>query len=95
MVRPPYQLAVRLCGIAAEMWPQIDAAYYQVELLTLRPHRILNLVYAWCLERIDPEGLDSWLDEMRDLLPWQSADSEAGAMLESESFFAMQGTGGE
>lgn len=94
MVRPPYPVAVRLCTIAAERWAEIDAAYYQMTLLRERPHRFLNMVYAWAIERVDPDKLDEWLAELADLLPWQDADSEAAAELESASFFEMQGKGG-
>lgn len=52
------------------------------------------MIYAWCLERIDPEHLDEWKTELVDLLPWQSVKSQAAVDLESESFFAMQNAGG-
>lgn len=94
MVRPPYAAAVRLCVIAAERWPEIDAAYYQIDLLRLRPHRFLNMVYAWCIERVEHDKLDDWKMELVDLLPWQDSSSAAAADLESESFLAMQAKGG-
>jgi hypothetical protein len=64
------------------------------DLLRLRPHKFLSLVYAWAIERVDPDKLDDWLLELNDLLPWQDAQSQAAADLESASFFAMQGKGG-
>lgn len=93
MVRPPYPVAVRLCQILADRWPEIDAAYYQINMLRQKPHRIANLVYAWCIERVDPEKLDDWKSELMDLLPWQDVQSEAATQLESDSFFAMQSKG--
>ena len=92
--RPPYPAIVRLCLIAAERWAEIDAAYYQTNLLRLRPHRFLNLVYTWCVERLEPDKLDDWHAELVDLLPWQDSNSEAAINLESESFLAMQAKGG-
>lgn len=89
MVRPPYQVAVRLCGLAADRWPQIDAAYYQINLLRLKPHRFANLVYAWAVERVAHDDLADWENDLIELLPWQDADSEAGAELESDSFMSM------
>lgn len=58
------------------------------------PHRYLNMVYSWCIERIPAEKLDDWLVELADLLPWQDVDSEAAVNLESESFLAMAAKGG-
>jgi len=58
------------------------------------PHRYLNMVYSWCVERVASDKLDDWLTELNDLLPWQDIDSEAAVNLESESFFAAQAKGG-
>ena len=93
MVRPPYPAAVRLCCIAAERWPELDAFYHAspTPLLRLRPHRYLNFVYAWAIERVPYDKLDDWKAELVDLLPWQDASSAAAEELESASFFAMQG----
>lgn len=57
------------------------------------PHEYLNMVYAWCIERVDPEGLDDWITELGDLLPWQDTNSEAAVDLESASFMNMMGKG--
>lgn len=89
MVRPPYQVAIRLCDIAVARWAELDAAYYQVDLLSLRPYRLLNLVYTWCIERVPQDRLESWLEELHDLLPWQDSDSAAAEQVESESFMNM------
>lgn len=94
MVRHPYPVVVRLCAIAAERWREIAAAYYQTNLVRERPHQFLNLVYSWCIERIEHDKLDDWLNELHDLLPWQDSTSEAAVNLESESFLAMQAKGG-
>lgn len=95
MVRSPYQVAVRLCGLAADRWPELDAAYYAINppLLRQRPHRFANLVYAWCIERVAPDKLDDWMAELEDLLPWQDSTSEAAVNAESESFMAMMAKG--
>ncbi len=94
MVRPPYPAVVRLCALASDRWAELDAAYYQTNLLRLRPHRFTNLVYAWAIERVKSDELDDWKNELLDLLPWQDVDSEAAVNLESESFLAMQAKGG-
>ena len=93
MVRPPYPAVVRLCAIASERWPEIDAAYYQIDLLRLKPHRFLNLVYAWCVERVKHGEFEKWEQELYDLLPWQDSTSEAAVNAESESFMAMMAKG--
>jgi hypothetical protein len=73
----------------------LDAAYFQIDLVRQRPHRFANLVYAWCVERVDPERLEEWQLELADLLPWQEdAESAAAAAAESDSFLAMQARGG-
>lgn len=93
MVCPPYQSALRLCVIAAERWAEVEAEYYQINLLRQKPHRFANLVYAWAVSRIDPEKLDEFHEELVDLLPWQDVESEAAEQLESNSFFDMQAKG--
>lgn len=94
MVRPPYPAVVRLCTLAAERWALIDAAYYQTNLLRLPPHRFLNMVYAWAVERVDPEKYDEWELELVDLLPWQDSQSAAAEELESKSFMGLMALGG-
>lgn len=94
MVRHPYPAAVRLCVIAADRWPELVSAYYQIDLVRQRPHRFASLVYGWCVERVEEGKLDDWKAELVDLLPWQDTASEAAIELESQSFFAMQGKGG-
>jgi hypothetical protein len=39
------------------------------------------------------ESLDEWLDELNELLPWQSSDSDDAAELEAQSFYAMEAKG--
>ena len=58
------------------------------------PHRYLNMVYAWAIERVKHDELDDWLNELYDLLPWQDTDSETAVNLESDSFLAMAAKGG-
>lgn len=95
MVRHPYPRAVRLCTIASERWPEISAAYYQIDNLFRVPRwKFLSLVYAWCIERVEHDKLDEWITDLDDLLPWQDSTSAAATNLESESFFAMQSRNG-
>ena len=65
-----------------------------INLLRQKPHRFANLVYTWCLERVDPDKLDEWKAELVELLPWQNGDSEAAIARESESFYALMAAGG-
>jgi hypothetical protein len=53
------------------------------------------LVYAWALERVPPEKIDEWKRELDDLLPWQTASTEAAAQVESDSFMALLAQQGE
>ena len=75
--------------ILSERWPEIDAAYYPANILRERPHRLLNLVYTWCLERLEHDKIEEWEQDLHELLPWQDATSEAAAQMESDSFRAM------
>lgn len=93
MVRHPYQRAVRLCVLASDRWSEIDAAYYQINLMRQPPWRIVSLVNAWALPRIEHGKLSEWEAELLELLPWQDTDSQAAIDLESESFFNMQARG--
>lgn len=91
MVRPPYPVVVRLCVYASERWAEIDAEYHAlpIPLLRQKPHRFANLIYAWCIERVQHDKIDEWLQELEELLPWQDASSEAAIDAESASFFDM------
>ena len=60
----------------------------------MRPHRYLNMVYAWCIERVESDKLADWINDLNDLLPWQDTQSEAAVNLESESFLAAMAKGG-
>lgn len=88
MVRPPYPAAVRLCGIAADLWDQIDAHYYPGNIMREPPYRLVGLVYAWAIERVPHDKLDEWKADLNELLPWQDGESEAAIEAESESFYA-------
>lgn len=95
MVRHPYARAVKLCALLSDRFEELTAAYYHIpNLLALPCWRLISLVYAWCIERVDPDKLDEWLVELDDLLPWQDSESEAATNIESASFFAMQAKGG-
>lgn len=89
-----YPACVRLCAIAADRWDEIVAAYPQTNLLRVPRWKFLSLVYSWCIERVEPDKLDEWLQDLNDLLPWQDSTSDAAADLESASFMAMMQNGG-
>lgn len=85
-------MVVRLHWYAERLWPQIDAAYPTLNppLLKQKPHRFLNFVYAWCVERFTKqEDLDEWKTELVDMLPWQDSMSLAAEEMESDSFMSM------
>lgn len=95
MVCEPYPRAVKLCALASERFDELTAAYYQIDnLLSLKPWKFISLVYAWCIERVDPDKLEDWIADLDDLLPWQDSNSETATDIESASFFAMQAKGG-
>lgn len=67
--RPPYQLALRLYVIATEHWALIDAEYASVDLIRFPPHRFLNCVWKWCIDRIPSDKLEEWEWSMNQPLP--------------------------
>lgn len=94
MVRPPYPTVLRLCSYAAVKWPEIEASYYQINLFKEKPSRFIRLVYAWFLQRIDPEKRDEFDMELAEMMPWQSTDTDAAIDIESESFAAFMNSSG-
>jgi len=89
VVRPPYRSALRLYAIGVQRWAEVDAHYYQVDLLTVRIDRYLNFVYAWAIERA--EKPEEWIMHLDDPLPGESPSahvSEAAAEAEGAMFMA-------
>lgn len=87
---------VRLCDLAAQRWPELDREYHSVENirgqkgLARQPlERMLWLIYAWAIEKVNPEKLNEWISDLDEPLPWQDVDSEAVVKAESDSFYDM------
>ena len=57
-----YAAAVRLFRIAGHYWPEIDGACARqgFDPLDLGVDRFLNLVYAWCTERMANASEEDW-----------------------------------
>jgi hypothetical protein len=87
--RPPYQVALRLLGIAAERWAEIEAHYYQVDLLRLPPHKFFNHLWAWCVSQFhDPEKYEEWVFQMESPLEGQTLPTAGNLAADAESFDA-------
>jgi hypothetical protein len=69
---PPYRAALRLCVIASAHWAEIDAAYASADIIWFPPHRFLNVVYTWTLDRLPPEKREEWVMTLNDPLPGES-----------------------
>jgi hypothetical protein len=69
VVRPPYPVALRLYLIAAERWPEIDAAYASVDLMRLPTYRFLNCIWTWCVDRVPSDKREDWITQMNEPLP--------------------------
>lgn len=90
VVRPPYPEVLRLHGIAAEHWALIDAHYPSVNLIEFPVHRFLDFVYAWLMNRIDPEKMEEVDDMLNRPLPGQERKvTDAMAEDEGASFMAL------
>lgn len=81
---PPFPTALRLYVIAAERWPEIDSAYASIDLIRYPPHRFMNLVYGWCVQRIDPEKREEWESMLADPLPNQVTEKSAPTPFQAE-----------
>lgn len=88
MVGPPYPSALRLYAIADGHWAEIEAAYYQIDLLSVGSRKFLNLVFAWCLTRIQPEQREEWIRDLEAPLPGQVQASPAQVEQEGMDFMA-------
>ena len=90
----PYRAAVRLYSIASERWAEVEATYYQADILGYRIDRFFNLIFAWCVERVDHEKREEWELALDMPLPDESPSayvSEASAEAEGALFLsAMQ-----
>lgn len=91
MVRPPYATCVRLAYIAAERWAELDASYISVNLLRLPTHRFFNAVFAWCVERIDPEKREEWEMQLNEPF-YNDTPTQAQLEREAEGFMALMGS---
>jgi hypothetical protein len=87
---PPYRVALRLYAVAAERWAELDADYIAVDLIRLPPHRFLNCVYKWCLDRIDPEKVEDWEMMLSAPLPGEKPAKPTESELEAEGAAFMQ-----
>lgn len=87
MVRPPYEVVHRLYALADLRWPEIDAAYPQVNLLELPIYRFLNFVYGWVMDRVPHDQREQFLYELHAPLPGREGEmSDAGIEVEGQQF---------
>lgn len=84
MDRPPYAATLRLYAIATERWAEIEAHYIAVDLFGLGPRKFLNCIYAWCVERINPDYREQWEADLVAPLPGQEKKAASEAQVEQE-----------
>ncbi len=66
MVHPPYEVVLRLLGIAQDNWGALDgqAASQGQDFLTLPIDRFCNLIHWWALQHVkDPEDFERRLNK--------------------------------
>jgi hypothetical protein len=87
MVRPPYEVTLRLLYIAAERWVEIDgeAASHGADLLSLPLDRFLNAVYYWAIQRVDHDDRTQFDMQLYEPLPGREPSPETVKM-EMDSF---------
>lgn len=69
MVRTPYQVVLRIFGIAEARWAEIDAEYATVDLIRFPLHRFLNCVFTWALNRVPPDKVEQFMFELEKPIP--------------------------
>lgn len=93
MGRTPYSTVLRLYAIADLRWAEIDGAYAQADIIRYPVHRFLNCIYAWCVDRIDPETREEWDMMLSAPLPGREAKpSPAELEADGASFMALMAT---
>ena len=84
MVGKPYARAVRLYAIAVDNWAALDGSFPAVEIATLPSYKFLNVVFRWCLDRIEPDKLEGWIAMLNEPLPWAVDRGPSPEQLERE-----------
>lgn len=78
MDRTPYRAAVRLLGFAAAYWSEIDADYYQINILDLPIYRQFNLIHTWLIRRMENEEARERFEMMlTEPLDWEKRQPRA------------------
>jgi hypothetical protein len=87
VVRPPYEVALRLCFIAGERWAEIDgeAALKGADLIGLPLDRFCNAIYFWVIQRVEEDDRDMFLARLYEPLPGREPSPETVKM-EMDSF---------
>lgn len=80
----PYPRAVRLYTILEIHWSSIDGANPTLDLLSLHPQKLLNIVRWWGLERIEPDKREQWEFDLDSPLPWETDREPSPEQLERE-----------
>lgn len=52
--------------------------------MTFPPHRFMNLVFAWCVERIEPEKREQWEMMLTEPLPGMEKAAPTSIQAEDE-----------
>jgi hypothetical protein len=53
--------------------------------MTFPPHRFMNLVFAWCVERIEPDKREQWVMMLTEPLPGMEAAPPTPFQAEDEA----------
>lgn len=69
MDRPPYQVVLRLYGLAENYWEMLDYHYHQINLIGQPPHRFCNLIYGWAKALTPPDKWDQFEFELAAPIP--------------------------
>jgi len=82
--RTPYPAALRLYAIAEQRWAEVEASYATVDLFHVGPRKFLNLIFAWCVQRIDPDKREEWEVDLESPLPGREKAKPSERTIERE-----------
>lgn len=97
MVGSPYREAVRLLELAAAYWSEIDAHYYQIDLLDLPIYRQFNLIHTWFWDRVKQDEEKSVMFEnmLKEPMEWEKRSKTVSARVADDEIALMRAAAGE
>lgn len=93
VVGKPYEVTIRLYSLVSYRWRAFDGwcIQHRIDPLELSPRRFCNLIYFWCIERVQPDKLEEFEMMLTQPLPGRERRSEQLAEEDGQMFMALMG----